>query len=350
MPINQFKRINNYFSTKDKIEANSIDSQFNLIGEYINRTVKPILDQLSKDSVPGSTNPADVNKYYQNVGDGTTKWSAITNDVFVDSSLTLQKIDKNNVGSVIAADNQGAFNVLTPTSDNQVLVSRNNNTPIWKKLTADNILDRGITGVSIAQKTITNQNLPAYLLQTQIADNSLVATKFRQNVITTAKLGKAADGDGLTINKLTPALAADFSDKLWENIMPDNFLTPMTYNDWNRIISIEGMSGTDVARLAPWISLDPYSTYDPNNPYANNPEPILVYPQYFLPVAKLNVPTLDNKREGFKSEHIAANSIDGKRLWYRTQYAYSNNAITFVAEGSIGPEHLTPQLRAALGF
>ena len=338
MPINQFKRINNYFSTKDKIEANSIDSQFNLIGEYINRTVKPILDQLSKDSVPGSTNPADVNKYYQNVGDGTTKWSAITNDVFVDSSLTLQKIDKNNVGSVIAADNQGAFNVLTPTSDNQVLVSRNNNTPIWKKLTADNILDRGITGVSIAQKTITNQNLPAYLLQTQIADNSLVAAKFRQNVITTTKLGKVTDGDGLTINKLTPALAADFSDKLWENIMPDNFLTPMTYNDWNRIISIEGMSGTDVSRLAPWISYDPYA-YDGS-----------ILPQYFLPVAKLNVPTLDNKREGFKSEHIAANSIDGKRLWYRTQYAYSNNAITFVAEGSIGPEHLTPQLRAALGF
>jgi hypothetical protein len=338
MPINQFKRISNYFTTKDKIEANSIDSQFNLIGEYINKTVKPILDQLSKDSVPGSINPADVNKYYQNVGDGTTKWSAITNDVFVDNSLTLQKIDKNNVGSIIAADNQGAFNVLTPTSDNQVLVSRNNNTPIWKKLTGDNMLDRGLTGVSIAQKTITNQNLPAYLLQTQIADNSLVATKFHQNVITTAKLGKAADGDGLTINKLTLALEADFTDKLWENIMPDNFLAPMTYNDWNRIISIEGMSGTDVARLAPWISYDPYS-YDGN-----------ILPQYFLPIAKLNVPTLDNKREGFKSEHIAANSIDGKRLWYRTQYAFSNNAISFVADGSIGPEHLTPQLRAALGF
>ena len=338
MPINQFKRISNYFITKDKIEANSIDSQFNLIGEYINKTVKPILDQLSKDSVPGSTNPADVNKYYQNVGDGTTKWSAIINDVFVDNSLTLQKLDKNNVGSIIAADNQGAFNVITPTRDNQVLISRNNNTPIWKKLTGDNILDRGLTGVSIAQKTITNQNLPAYLLQTQIADNSLVATKFRQNVITTAKLGKAADGDGLTINKLTPALAADFADTLWENIMPDNFLAPMTYNDWNRIISIEGMSGTDVARLAPWISYDPYS-YDGN-----------ILPQYFLPVAKLNVPTLDNKREGFKSEHIAANSIDGKRLWYRTQYAFSNNAISFVADGSIGPEHLTPQLRTALGF
>ena len=33
----------------------------------------------------------------------------------------------------------------TPNSDNQVLVSRNNNTPNWKKLTGGNILDRGLT-------------------------------------------------------------------------------------------------------------------------------------------------------------------------------------------------------------
>lgn len=350
MPINPFKRISNYFDTVEKIQAHDVDSQFNLISDYINKTVKPILDQLSKDTVPGSNNPADAGKYYQNVGDRTTKWSFITSDVFVDNTLSLQKIDKNNSGSILATNANQELTIVVPTTNDQILTSRNNDTPIWKKLTGDNILDRGITGASIALNTITNQNLPAYLLQTQIADNSLVAAKFTQNVIITNKLGRAIDGDGLTVEKLTPALATDFANYLWENIMPDNFLQTMNNNDWNRIMGIEGISWTDIARLAPWIALDPYSTYDPNNPYVNNLEPILVYPQYFLPIAKLNVPTLDNKRQGFKSEHIAANSIDGKRLWYRTQYAFSNNALSFVAEGVIGPEHLTPQLRTALGF
>lgn len=350
MPINPFKRETNYFATQNTIQANGVDSQFNLFSDYINKTVKPILDQLSSDTVPGSTNPADAGKYYQNVGDKTTKWAFITSDVIEDDSIALQKLDKNNIGSILASGADGSFNAVAMTDSNQTLTSRTTDVPVWKKLTGDNILDRGITATSVALNTITNQNLPAYLLQTQIADNSLVAAKFTQNVITTAKLGKAVDGDGLTVEKLTPALAADFANYLWENIMPDNFLQTMNNNDWNRIMNIEGISGTDVARLAPWIALDPYSTYDPNNPYANNPEPILVYPQYFLPIAKLNVPTLDNKRQGFQSQHIAANSIDGQRLWYRTQYAFTNNTISFVAEGVIGPEHLTPDLRTALGF
>ncbi len=338
MAINPFKRVANYFSTQNTIQANAVDTQFNLLKDYVNKTVKPILDQLSQDSVPGSNNPADAGKYYKNVGDSTTKWAFITSDVIADNSLALQKLDKNNVGSILAAGRDEAFNAVMPNGQNQTLTSRTTDVPIWKKLTGDNILDRAITGASIALNTITNQNLPAYLLQTQIADNSLVATKFKQNIITTAKLGKVADGDGLTVEKLTPALAADFATYIWENIMPDNCLQSMTNNDWNRIMNIEGISWTDIARLAPWISYDPY-TYNGN-----------ILPQYFLPIAKLNVPTLNNKREGFKSEHIAANSIDGKRLWYRTQYAFTNNTISFVAEGGIAPEHLTPQLRAALGF
>jgi len=335
MPINPFKRISNYFDTVEKIQAHDVDSQFNLISDYINKTVKPILDQLSKDTVPGSNNPADAGKYYQNVGDTTTRWSFITSDVFVNNTLSLQKIDKNNAGSILATNTSQELNTVTPTANDQILASRSNDTPIWKKLTGDNISDRGITGASIALNTITNQNLPAYLLQTQIADNSLVAAKFTQNVITTNKLGRALDGDGLTIEKLTPALAVDFANYLWENIMPDGFLQTMNNNDWNRIMNTEGISGTDIARLAPWIAIV---------------DDVNIDPRWFLPIAKLNVPTLDNKREGFKSEHIAANSIDGKRLWYRTQYAFTNNTISFVAEGNIAPEHLTPQLRTALGF
>lgn len=328
MPINPFKRVLNYFSTINTIQANAIDSQFNLLSNYVNKNVKPILDQLSSDTVPGSLNPADAGKYYQNIGDGTTKWASITSLVIADNSLTLQKLDKNNAGSILAAGTSGAFNAVTPTANNQILTARTTDVPIWKKLTGDNITDRGITGISIANQTITNDNLPAYLLQTQIAINSLVGIKFKQNVITTAKLGKVADGDGLTIEKLTPELAADFATGLWENIIPDNFLQTMQANDWYRVFMIGGGSFDAYWRMC-------YSMF-----YASIP----------IPVSKFTPPKLLNLSEGLDSVHIQAGSIEGKRLQRQVGSSWFPLSKDFIADGSISPEHLTPQLRAALGF
>lgn len=332
MPINPFKRVANYFSTTNTIQANAVDTQFNLLKEYVNKTVKPILDQLSYDTVPGSNNPADAGKYYQNVGDSTTKWEVITSLVIADNSLSLQKLDKNNVGSILATGADGAFNAVMPTEQSQTLTSRTTDVPIWKKLTGENVADRGITGASIALNTITNQNLPAYLLQTQIANNSLVGIKFKQNTITTAKLGKTVDGNGLTIEKLTPALAADFTDKIWENIMPDNYLQTMQANDWYRVFMIGGGSYDDYWRMC-------YSMF-----YGSIP----------IPVSKFTVPKLSNLSEGLDSVHIQAGSIEGKRLQRNTGSEIAHSWVPlsreFIADGSIGPEHLTPQLRAALGF
>jgi hypothetical protein len=328
MTINPFKRVLNYFSTTNTIQANAIDSQFNLLSDYVNKNVKPILDQLSSDTVPGSRNLADAGKYYQNIGDGTTKWASITSLVIADNSLTLQKLDKNNAGSILAAGTSGAFNAVTATANNQTLTARTTDVPIWKKLTGDNIADRGVTGISIANQTITNDNLPAYLLQTQIAINSLVATKFKQNVITTAKLGKVADGDGLTANKLTPELAADFTDKIWENIMPNNFLQTMQANDWYRVFMIGGGS------------YDAYWRMCESMFFGSIP----------IPVSKFTAPKLSNLGEGLDSGHVQAGSIEGKRLQRKVGSSWFPLSTEFIADGSIGPEHLTPETRAKLGF
>jgi hypothetical protein len=84
MAIDSFKRINNYFDSFTMLKAASLDSQFNMIGEYLNHKVLPILNSLVTDSVPGSANPADANKFLQNIGDGTTKWTRIDNSSFAE--------------------------------------------------------------------------------------------------------------------------------------------------------------------------------------------------------------------------------------------------------------------------
>lgn len=43
MAIDSFKRINNYFDSFTMLKAASLDSQFNMIGEYLNHKVLPIL-------------------------------------------------------------------------------------------------------------------------------------------------------------------------------------------------------------------------------------------------------------------------------------------------------------------
>ena len=222
MVIKPFKRkAPNYFSGFTKLKAATLDSQFNEIATYINKEIVPTLNTLTSAKIPGSINPADANKFLQNVGDYTTRWAAIDNDSFFDNSLSLKKFVKINAGSILATDSSEVFQAISASESDQCLISRVGNSPVWRKLTSDNIQDRGITGDSIADGTITNVNLPAYLIENLIADNSITGDKFQNNAITNAKIAN----NTLTATKLHPDLAASFASGVWTNIIPDNYLT-----------------------------------------------------------------------------------------------------------------------------
>lgn len=243
MAIKEFKRVDNYFSGFKKLKAAGVDKQFNEIVAYLNKEVIPTLNTLTAAKIPGSINPADANKFLQNVGDYTTRWAAINNDSFADNSLILTKLAKANVGSVLAGNTGGVISAVNPSSDNQCLVSRAGNLPIWKKLNSSNIEDRSITGDSVADGTITNVNLPAYLIENLIADNSITGDKFRNNAINSSKIADST----LTAQKLSPDLAVNFARGVWSNIIPDNYLTtvnqimkPYTHatQSWETIIRL----------------------------------------------------------------------------------------------------------------
>ena len=243
MPLKPYSRIENYFQKLDKIKSIAIDRQFNGIVSYLNKEVIPTLNTLTSAKIPGSINPADANKFLQNVGDYTTRWAAINNDSFADNSLSLDKLSKVNIGSILAGDSNGSVQSVNPLLDNQCLVSRAGNLPIWKKLNSSNIKARSITGDSVADATITNDNLPAYLIENLIADNSITGDKFRDNAINSSKIADST----LTAQKLSPDLAVNFARGVWSNIIPDNYLTTVnqimkpythTTQSWKTIIRL----------------------------------------------------------------------------------------------------------------
>ena len=357
MAINPFKRITNYFATSPEIKANSIDLQFNMIANYLNSKILPILNNLNEGRIAGSLNPADANKFLQNVGDGNIKWISIGNDAFANNSLALSKLTRSNPSSVLSASVDQVIKAVSPTENNQTLVSRVNDAPVWKKLTANNLEDRTIVARNVQLGSINNQNLPAYLLQTLIVDNWVGNDRFMDNSITTAKI----EDNSLTAEKLSPALAAIFPTKIWSEIIPDNFLNLGNANLWDKwggiatgLKKVCGVPsfplGSNNGYVIPASKFRPFST---NNlvKFATNADKVIAS---FEPGIQPDV-ILKEDIYKLESRHFKPNSINANRLQCMVMYKIEdyypypeNNEV--LAEKAIGPEHLTPQLRAALGF
>lgn len=350
MAIKPFKRIDNYFAAFSKVRADTIDAQFNKVCDYLNSEILPQLITLNSAKIPGSKNPADINKFLQNTGDYTTRWSFISNASFADYSLDLSKLARSNTGSIIASDAEGVLTSVTPTENNQVLTSKTGNIPAWQKLDASNIEDRSITGTKVADKTITNRNLPSYLIETLIVDNSITGDKFKNNSITTAKIADKT----LTIDKLAPELAASFADNVWSNIIPDGYLRYTTQILQPSNAAYQATSWEQIIRLFndKTRPITKYSDKVKGKPTINTEFPASKFTKY-----------KSGSYFGFSAAHVygkihassklKANSIDAKRAVISSRedgsfyhYAPRKYMSEIVAKSAVQMQHLTPNLRA----
>ena len=338
MAIKPLKRVENYFSGFKKIKADSIDLQFNIISDYLNKQMLPILKTLSTDKIPGSINPADANKFLQNVGDYSTKWASINNDSFGVNSLSLEKLIKTNIGGVVATGSDQIFKGIDTTENNQALISKDNDYPIWKKLSAINIEDRAIIGDNVADNTITNENLPAYLIETLIANNSITGDKFKDNSITSIKIANQA----LKADKLSPELALDFPSAVWSNVIPNNYLS--TVNSILEPISYRG----HIIRVF----------NNKNNPaiYAQKGEalnivfPITKFIGEFHPLLLYSIITINKvKPNDIEASRVLINAVEGPNPTINPfNFEWRRDLNQILANQSVGLEHLTPDLRQKL--
>lgn len=346
MTVKNITRIRNYFESFNKLNAEVLDSQFDLIGDYLNNQVSPTLDQISQGRVVGSVNPADANKFLQNVGDYSTRWGQIDNNSFDAGSITLNKLVKVNIGGVVCTGRDGIFKAISPTNGNQTLMSKNFDYPAWGKLDTHNIGDRVITGDNVADGTITSANLSEHLMATICTANSITGDKFKDNSITSLKISNQT----LTADKLAPEVVGDFSTAVWSNIIPNEYL-----GDVNYILKDFGRYDAEILAMIKLINPKNTPPIPAQSSSVQNPPRMSL--DVTLPLSKFKGDFIGPHIYGVvtSSTKIKPNSIDAIRvlLMMKGDYpihkcVWRKNLHQILAKESIGLEHLTPDLRKKL--
>lgn len=317
----------------DFIKAGDLDKQFVTIGSYINKFIVPTLNQLISSQIPGSNNPVDANKNLINVGDGTTQWDFPKAEYIPDYSLSLNQLVQGNPGSIIASDNNLILRVVSPAKIGLALISRVNNTPIWKKIVGnDSISNRVITSEKIALEGLRSENFGVSFEKSfirTIVRNQLIAS----NTIPTSKIANRA----VTANVFSPSILNllcglnNTQIALGGNTAPDNFITSHKYINHYTGVG----SPIDHTKIVPgfqiWSNL--YCAEEGSKAF--------------------NVGNI--ARKSITSRCIANNSLDGNRFKYSSNGSWKNIKTPrpigqLLADGCIGVNNIPKDWKNKLGL
>jgi len=227
MTLNPFNRDTAYFqSMRDRgmmMNAEDFDFQFNNLINYLNEKIVPLVNRLNVKEIPG-TDAADT--FLFNVGDGTTQWLKVNSNLIPDFTIPLSKLNNSELhlfddalGSVLATNNSKIFTATEPTAIDQVLTSRQNNTPIWRLIETGDILDRSIIGSKIAFQSIGVEHLSPLVVSDYIPVNSILNRHILDGNITGEKL---EDGS-IIARAIAPDLLQERTEKIRDSIYSPNF-------------------------------------------------------------------------------------------------------------------------------
>lgn len=188
-------------NNKRIIESFDLDSGFTSVIDYLNDVIVPAVNDMQAGALPGIN--GSVNYFLTNVGDGSVTFNSL-DKVIPDKTLATNKLIKSVYsGAVLISNNLGQLAITAPTNLNMVLTYRENNYPIYKFITTENIEDRAITYADIADGAINKEHLsPTFtnylnavvplgvITGNQLGDFSITPDKIAEKTITTsAKLG-----------------------------------------------------------------------------------------------------------------------------------------------------------------
>lgn len=202
--IEVYSRDRAYFqSLRDRnmtIAYGDFDICFNELVAYLNNMIVPAINILAKKKVVGVKGCVDY--YLRNVGDGTTKFDHIRDYDIEKHIITLDKLQRQLPCGVIAsgiAENMRAFPALT---ENEVLVSDNNLTVKWSKLSFNHFKGKGITADKIAIETLSARHLVDGIVGKPLADNTIETKYIQNNTIPANKVVNNAFNSGKISNAL----------------------------------------------------------------------------------------------------------------------------------------------------
>ena len=250
MSINPFNRDTAYFQImRDRsmmINAEDLDFQFNNLTDYLNKKIVPLVNGLIAREIKGVNDPNLVGACLLNIGDGTTKWTKVNTNVIADYSIPLSKFTNynysffsENIGSILATDNSKVFMPITPLESDNVLLSRLNSSPIWRKIETGDILNRSIAGINIALNSIGLEHLSPELIGIDVIADSILTNFIKDASISGNKL---LDGS-ITENKISADLINERKANVANNnnfIIADNALE-------NRHFNVQSIAANSVA-------------------------------------------------------------------------------------------------------
>ena len=244
-----FNRDRSYFQIlRDNgayIESYNVDNQYDSLIDYINNGVVPEINRIVDGALPGII--GSPNTYLSNVGDGTTQWLTIDQSIN-DYSLPFAKLIKANVGSVLTTSGYGELATIAATAPDQLLISQEDNSPVWAKIRTQNISDGGITGIDIVDNVIDIEHLKESITTIVIgngtitggdfANNSITADKFLNSSINIEKLGIINHPLPQSINLTKPGIIERNHIKN-AVITPDKFqIFSIDHTSFNKVICV----------------------------------------------------------------------------------------------------------------
>lgn len=147
---------------KNLIESYDIDSQFELIVDYINYVIIEAINDIIPEQYQGVQN--NENYLLANNIDGSISWKPL-NNLIKNYSIDLKKIKKPySKGNILYIDtNQNLALTESAITDNMIL-SIKSSIPFFKLIEENNIEDEAIIADDIADKTIEKENLSQELI------------------------------------------------------------------------------------------------------------------------------------------------------------------------------------------
>jgi hypothetical protein len=226
MSINPFNRDTAYFQImRDRsmmINAEDLDFQFNNLTDYLNKKIVPLVNGLNSEEILGVNDPDLVGACLLNVGDGSTQWLKVNTNVIADYSVPLSKFTNynydflgENIGSVIATDNSKVFMPITSLESDNVLLSRLNNSPIWRPIETGDVQNKSITAIKIGLQSVGLEHLSPELIGIDVVPNSILTNFISNSNITGDKLLNGS----ITHNKIS----ADLINERLNNVQNGNF-------------------------------------------------------------------------------------------------------------------------------
>lgn len=229
MPLELITVDTGYFTNLKNVEpirSIYLDSQFSVFDTYLNTNLIPYINTLIDGRVPGTEEVASIGKFlryspqYDNDGNLITnlRWDIVRSDDFDDYTISYAKLANLPAGSIVSAGQDQNLIPVVPTEDDQVLVSRGNDSSNWRKLRDDDIPDRVITGAMIENASIPADAFLEGIIKTELTPDSITNIKIVDRNVTGPKIANGVIDEVI----MGPVLANNFLSIIGPNFIPLN--------------------------------------------------------------------------------------------------------------------------------